>query len=59
MIAAVAAATHATAVQEMSQREPREEVIFASEKATRKKATLNRAITAHSRPPVSTRRRRT
>ncbi len=58
-IAAVAAATHATADHEMSQREPVEEVIFAREKATRKNARLDSAIVAHSRHPVSTRGRRT
>src|ERR1700682_4214648 len=58
-IAAAAAATHATADHEMSQREPVGEVIFARERATRKKARLDSAIVAHSRHPVSTRGRRT
>ncbi len=46
-IAAAAAATHATADHEMSQREPVVEVIFAREKATRKKA---KARQCDSRP---------
>jgi hypothetical protein len=56
-IAATAAASHATVDHEMFHREPVEELIFAREKATRKKARLDSATLALSRHPVSTRGR--